>query len=71
MAKLCYIDSPFKVKDLVISKDTMMLMAIGHDGNVCYWKLQDQSSSIRLNLEALKISSAMISPSKEYMVIVD
>lgn len=52
MAKLCCIKCPFKVKDLLISKDTMMLLAIGHDGNVCYWKLQDQSSSIRLNIEA-------------------
>ena len=52
MTRICSINSPFKVKDLLISKDTMMLLAIGHDGKVCYWKLQDQSSSIRLNLQA-------------------
>ena len=29
-----------------------MLLAIGGDEKVRYWKLQDQSSSIRLNLQA-------------------
>lgn len=60
MTRICQIDCPFKIKNLIISKDTMMLLAIGYKGKVCYWKLQDQSTSIRLNLQATKITSAMI-----------
>ena len=52
MTRICCIQTTFKVKGLLISKDTMMLLAIGEKGKVFYWKLQDQTSSIRLNLQA-------------------
>lgn len=37
MTRICCIDVKFKVNNLKISRDTTMLLAIGHDGEVKYW----------------------------------
>jgi hypothetical protein len=40
MTNICEISAPFKVKNLKISVDTMILIAIGEEGDIVYWQLQ-------------------------------
>ncbi len=40
MTNICEILAPFKVKNLKISVDSMILIAIGEEGEIVYWQLQ-------------------------------
>ncbi|CDW74847.1 wd-40 repeat protein [Stylonychia lemnae] len=65
---LAQLNSTIKINDLQFSDDQSYLVAFGEKSKIQYWKLEENSESVKIGIDISYLNECIVTPNGEYVV---